>query len=486
MTRRLLAAAMLCVAALVVLAWLARAFVFAEIARAYFRSHGIAAAVTIDQVGLSGLSARFALGPRQAPVIAAERIELRFDPTRLVPRIAEVRLVHPLVRAAVTSGGEVSFGPLQAWIDSLNRQQGASDFVSQNLAVSLQGLRAIVETPAGDMEWDGDARLEKNIPVFLHLAARPAALSWRGSSLALHAATLDYRSATASMRFSGDIRSGAWDARGLEATLNVDGLRWVGGKFFAQVARLQATGVVAAPPWPEVRLALNLTARTLALTGKGFRADLDATSRARIGADFPALRKRDPPLARALTGNLAQLGLDFTAQVEKHGDSVSARLTRPLILTGAKGAKLEVSALSLTSAAGDIRAAFDLRLAGAGMPTLRASIRNLSWKTPNLSATAAFDARLDYGAFHGLSLGGQGLLSWTAGRYAFTPTACARFALAAFHPAANDLVKNARATLCQDGKTLLSGQGENWRFASAARGVAGFLPLADSQFDQGS
>ena len=64
-------------------------------AQSYFRSHGIESTVEIGALGLSGGSGRFALGPRDDPAVAAERIELYFDPLHWIPRVVEVRLVNP-------------------------------------------------------------------------------------------------------------------------------------------------------------------------------------------------------------------------------------------------------------------------------------------------------------------------------------------------------------------------------------------------------
>src|ERR1051326_2422144 len=72
--------------------WLARARIAAQITEAYFRSHGVTATVTVGQLGFSGAAGHFALGPADAPVLSAERIELVFDPLRLVPYVTEIRL----------------------------------------------------------------------------------------------------------------------------------------------------------------------------------------------------------------------------------------------------------------------------------------------------------------------------------------------------------------------------------------------------------
>ena len=112
-----------------------------------------AASVKIGALGLSGVSGSFALGPAEAPDFSAERIELRFDPLRWVPFVTEVRLIHPVVRARVTADGKVTLGSLQAWLDSLRQAQGKSSFVSDDLVVSLTGLRALLATPAGLRKW---------------------------------------------------------------------------------------------------------------------------------------------------------------------------------------------------------------------------------------------------------------------------------------------------------------------------------------------
>jgi len=130
--------------ALLLALWVSRALLAETLANRYFREHGIASSVEIGALGLSGASARFALGPAEAPDIAAEQLELRFDPLSLIPRVVEVRLVNPVIRATVQPDGRVTLGSLQGWIDSLARQEGKSRFVSDDLTVALTGLRALL------------------------------------------------------------------------------------------------------------------------------------------------------------------------------------------------------------------------------------------------------------------------------------------------------------------------------------------------------
>src|SRR5262249_10901050 len=124
--RRVLALGLCGLAALVLLLWVVRARLAAEMARQYFQTHGIGSSGAVRTLGLSGASGRFMLGPADAPDIAAEKIELKFDPLRWMPYVVEVRLVNPVVRARMDEKGQVSLPNLQRWIEQLGQQQGES------------------------------------------------------------------------------------------------------------------------------------------------------------------------------------------------------------------------------------------------------------------------------------------------------------------------------------------------------------------------
>src|SRR3569833_2147854 len=178
--------------ALLALLWVVRAWVAVQFAQSYFRSYGVVSSVEVGDLGLSGASGRFALGPSDAPDVSAARIELHFDPLSWLPRVVEVRLVYPVVRAQVDANGKISLPSLQAWLDSLTSQPGKSRWMSDDLARSLTNLRALLATPAGAVEIDGDAKLVKNLPVSARLAAKPANIVWQGVTLALKSAQVDY------------------------------------------------------------------------------------------------------------------------------------------------------------------------------------------------------------------------------------------------------------------------------------------------------
>ena len=124
-------------------------------------------------LGFSGATGRFALGPADAPELAARKVELFFDPLRWKPYLVEVRLTDPVVRARIDEQGRVTLPSLQAWLESLGQSKEKSPYVSDDLAVSFTGLRAFLATPGGMVEVDGDARLARMQPVSAALTLKP-------------------------------------------------------------------------------------------------------------------------------------------------------------------------------------------------------------------------------------------------------------------------------------------------------------------------
>ena len=224
--------------------WLARTRLAVEFARAYFRDHGVAASVEIGTLGLSGASGRFALGLSGAPELAADGIELFFDPLRWKPYLVEVRLTNPVVRARVGEDGRVTLPALQAWLDTLGQSKEKSPYVSDDLAVSFTGLRALLTTPGGAVEVDGDAKLVRMRPVSAALTVKPGLLHYKdltarvqGGALTLAAVKDGYR---LSASFAGDVARGEMAATKLQLAANVPMLR-LDGDVAADAVQVKAT-----------------------------------------------------------------------------------------------------------------------------------------------------------------------------------------------------------------------------------------------------
>jgi Dicarboxylate transport len=480
-------------AAIALLLLLARAQIAAQLTRSYFRQHGIAASVQIGALGLSGMSGRFALGPRDAPEISADRIELHFDPLRWMPYVVEVRLAAPVVRAQVDADGKVRLGSLQSWIDSLGKQQGKSRFVSDDVAVSLSGLRLLLTTPAGPLEVFGDARLVKNLPVSLSLHARPADITYQQTRVMLRTAALTFDQATATLNlaFSGAVKNATLDAQGLDARLDATGFQWrsTNGQLSATASsvglRAAASSVTAGQTMATPKL--DITARDVALSSGGgieARADLAVSADGGFDAAQLPLPAADPALVRAVRRNLARLSVAFAGHAERRGGMTRFSLTQPLQVRGDGGAMLRVPTLAVSGKDDSLNAALEGGFSGPGLPTARFATGNLVWSGGGFTANAALSARFNYAMLHGAVVDAHGVLSWQSGRYGFALTRCAKATLAAFHPAASDMAKNIQASVCASGRPLLSSEGAHWKLDAMARAASAFLPLANSQLDQ--
>ena len=472
-----------------VIAWVARARLAGEIARAYFRQHGVESTLSIGTLEFSGVSGRFALGPADAPDIAADHIELIFDPLRWTPFLIEVRLIHPVIRARVGADGSITLGSLQTWIDSLQRQPGQSPYVSDDLKVSLTRLELRLATPAGAMVVDGDAQLEKNLPVGMSLRLRPATLRYREMKAVLGAAGLSYDQArgTLSANLSGTLTNGSWAARNITARIDAGGLAWSSkdGQLVATTAHMKFAAEALTVAQTIAAPRLELTAHKISLTRSGKdvegRADLAVTAEGGIDLALPSLRAADPPLADAIVRNLKHMTLVFAGHAERKAGANRFTLGQmPLKLAGAQGAELHVAALTLSRDANAVTANLEAALTGKGLPWLRLNLRDAVWGNNGFTAAAALRTKFDFAMLRGADLTANGALSWQAGHYGFAPRDCARLTLKSFRPGAGDLAQNVKTAICPSGESkLLEGDASGWTFAGDLRDAEADLPLAN-------
>ncbi|HEX4270733.1 MAG TPA: YdbH domain-containing protein, partial [Rhizomicrobium sp.] len=353
------------------------------------------------------------------------------------------------------------------------------DYVSDNLTVSLTDLRALLATPAGPLEADGDVRLVRNVPISAVLRLQPTALAWKDAHVVLRAASLNYEGNKDDVHFSGDAAHMGQVVRGMDAALAVSGLHWSGQNLSATQAHLQAS---AQSSGPVSEPKLDLTASNVTVTGADVSADLSAMASA--GMHTNIVVPHDAALTRAVVSNLARLNLNFAGHVEKRGRAIKALFSVPIRIKGAHGAVLQLAGLAVSGSSDSLSASFKADLGGGGLPPITASVDNLVWSGGGFTASTAFSTRLSYAMLHDATLSTRGVLSWQSGRYAFVPKACSRISLAAFHPGDSDLAKDIRATLCPVGaQPLIAGEGARWKFSGVARDTSAFLPLANAQVE---
>lgn len=490
-TKRWIAAVLLALLAALALLWLARAQIAARFAQNYFRSVGIESEVEIGTLGLSGGSGRFSLGPRANPTISAQSIELFFDPLSWIPRVVEVRLVKPLVRARLDESGKVRLEALQDWIDSLSQQQGKSRFVSDDLAVALTGLRVLLTTPSGALDIGGDVKLVRNLPVSASLRAQPATITHQGMVVQLKAASIDFdNSGKLAVRLSGSGARGDLAAEDAVISLDATGFQWVSGETLtvsAPSVRLQAGAAALAAGQRFHAVKLDVTARDLvAVTGPDMRVRSELIVSASAETDSPVnktLLAMDPALARAVAANLSRLTLDFSGRAEHGSAKTSFILTAPLTVRGARGGALTVPVFKLSGAPNDMRGAMQASLSGSGLPAVSLSLDKLILNGKGLSGDAKLSARFNYAMLRGANINANGTLSVQGARYDFQSSVCSRATLASFRPGANDMAKDVRGNICA---AHLEGEGAAWKFTGRAQGVQSQLTLANAQLNKGA
>jgi hypothetical protein len=491
--RHLLAAILIGIAAVLVLLWLARAMIAARFANRYFRQHGVESDVEIGTLGLSGASARFVLGPKNAPDIAADRVELFFDPLRWLPYVVEVRLVNPVVRVRLDADGKPNLGSLQNWIDSLKQQQGKSQFVSDDLAVSLTGLRLLLATPGGTLDVRGDVKLVKNLPQAVALRAQPATITWQGTRVALRAADLAFDNASGhlAVHVQGTVSNPSLTVPDLDARLNAEKLKWYSadGRFnvSAPSAHLRlSTSTLASLSAPKLDATISNASASLANGDVQAQGDIKAEGDVGMTADLAALRGADPALASAIAQNLKHLQISLAGHVTHHGKTSEFSLTAPMTVTGARGARINIPALTLSGGADSLNTALEASLSGPGLPATRLTARRLMWTGGGLTGDAALKTHFNFAMLRGADIAANGTVSYQAGHYAFAPVGCAQVSLAAFHPGASDLATDVRTQICGTGQPLITGEGANWKLSGEARGTSANLPSGNVRIEKAS
>ena len=491
--RYLLAAILIGVAAVLVLLWLARAMIAARFANSYFRQHGVESQVEIRSLGLSGVSGRFVLGPQASPDIAAERIELHFDPLRWMPYVVEVRLVNPVVRVRLDADGKPNLGSLQNWIDSLKQQQGKSQFVSDDLAVSLTGLRLLLATPGGALDVRGDVKLVKNLPQTAALRAQPATIIWQGTRVTLRTADVAFDNASGhlAVHFQGAVSKETLNVPDLDARLIAEKLKWYSadGRFniTAPSAHLQlSTSALTTLSAPKLDATVSNASVSLANGDVRAQGDIKAEGDVGMTADLAALRAADPALASTITQNLKHLQIGLAGHIVHHGKTSEFSLTAPMTVTGARGARINIPALTVSGGADSLNAALEASLSGAGLPATRLTARRLMWTGGGLTGDVALKTHFNFAMLRGTDITANGTVSYRAGHYAFSPLGCAQVSLVAFHPGASDLAKDIRTQVCGMGQPLITGEGANWKLSGQARGASATLPLGNVHVEKAS
>lgn len=468
--RRALAARVAGGAALVLLVllvagWLNRRTLAREAVVLWLERRGVEAQVRVDRLELTGLTGAVTLGDRDAPQVAAPKVEVDWTigaPWRaggLGVTPTRVRLTAPTVRARWT-GRRLSFGTLDPLIDEFARRPARTDQVGP--VILLERATVLLDGDWGRATLLGDARVTDGKLASLEAVAPPA----------------DYRKGDHFVRGLGG-RASLTTVQGrtsVDLTLQAQALDLPGATGGGLKADMK--GVVAYPDLGRrsadgpVRLTVALSADRLAAggwTGRAASGDLSFVGEAEgAGNDLSLIGRATADLgADAVDGPLAATGARLRAdgarvRVDADEGAPLWRLDGPFRMTAAtlRTEGLTARGLDLASA--------DLTLGGRGGaveasgPTVlrAAALTSGDLTLTGVASRGALDAVLDGRTRVGLT----GSLTAAGGRWPLlgAPASDDVPELATLKRALGDFSLNAPAfalTLAPEGATLALSRG---------------------------
>ena len=340
------------------IAWSGRREISRELAEAWLRDHGVQATVELDDLDATGFTGRVRLGPRDAPVFSADRLEVAYDLAapwngeKFGVQTRAVRLVRPRVLASIDDKGQVRFGALQPLIDEVLKAPRKPNVPGP--AILIEDARLDLITPGGRARITGDASLDDG--QLLRLDGRLAPLRYATENLAL-----DSNGATISARKRGDRLT-------VEVSVAIDRLDSEIGDLDGAAAQLSAD-----LPYPDLA---RMTASGLV------EARLTAeTDGGRLGEAQARDAAGDLSLAGHIEGGLA----DFAFLGRSRGTLRGERLSAPSLEARNASLTLDVTRVSAGrdqgrvtargAARGELRAD-EAIAAGAAVRGLRAGVRS--------------------------------------------------------------------------------------------------------------
>jgi hypothetical protein len=483
-----------CAAVLVALAWVFRASIAETLIGAYFKEQGIASDVTVDRLEWSGLAGHFALGDAKAPDLSADTVDMIFDNSRWLPQVVALRVVHPVVRARVDANGTITLPALQSWIDKLTSgASGHSRFVSDDLVIDLQNLRAIVATPGGPLDLRGNAQLKRDALVFADIAAQPAVLSRGKDVLRVDGARLSARASAAGLsvtaNFAGSLNGNGMQAAGINASLSASGVRWAGGKASADNATLQIAARdlrsgAAHLIVPSARIALT-NVRTASSGGRwNAQAKVQAQATAQTTPSetrplFAQISGQDPALDDAVAKAAQALRLNFAADMQAGSGGFGVRLTAPATLAGNNRATLRIDTLALEDTPQALQGAMDGEVSGNELPSIALSLRHFAWTPSSFDADAAINAHFDYGMLRDADVSVTAHASRQNGRFTLALAQCARTRIGMVRAGRTTMARRVAGTICANANTpLIASDANGWTAAGLAKNLVAEIPRA--------
>jgi hypothetical protein len=133
-----------------------------ELALAWLNDKGIEASLDLDDLDATGFAGAIRLGPKNAPIFSAERIEVAYDLVspwgggKFALNTRAVRLVRPRINARLDENG-LNFGALQPLVDEALKAPASTE---PGPAILIEDARVRLVTPGGAARLTGDASLD--------------------------------------------------------------------------------------------------------------------------------------------------------------------------------------------------------------------------------------------------------------------------------------------------------------------------------------
>ena len=363
-----------------------------ELALAWLNDQGIEATLDLDDLDATGFAGAIRLGPKNAPVFSAERIEVAYDLAspwtggKFALNTRAVRLVRPRVNARLDANG-LNFGTLQPLID--RALKSPTEPAAPGPAILIEDARVLLRTPGGPARMTGDASLDDG--KLLRFDGRLAAM----------------RYATPGLSFEADGALVKARKRGDRLTVDVQ----LGLKTFSagQLDLTEAQGTLQAdltyPDLKQLSMVGPAEAR-LALKARG--AEVEAASLGGLEANLA--------VSGLLSGDFQRGGLTGKTTLQARGE----RLTAQGLDSRDVVADLDLSNLALTYDPGGVRGSARTRLAanadravagGAALSRAALEVRSSSLTLVSDKARSSISGPLSVAAGSGRAAMGGVVLS---------------------------------------------------------------------------
>jgi hypothetical protein len=355
-------------------AYAGRREVSRELAVAWLEDKGIEASLELEDVDATGFAGAIRLGPKNAPVFSAERIEVAYDLAapwsgsgsgsgsggKFALNARAIRLVRPRLSARLDQNG-LNFGSLQPLIDQALKSP--ADPNATGPAILIEDARVTLRTPGGAARLTGDASLDDG--KLLRFDGRLAPLRYATRDLSFDTAGMLVKARKRGERLNLDIDL---DVRALSA--GPLGLTEAEGSLRADIA------------YPDLKRLSMVGPADLRIALKAKGADLDTAALGEVEANLA--------VTGLLSGDLKRGG--FTGRSTLHARG--GRLTAQAVDSRDVVADLDLSNLAVTYDPAGTRGAARTRLAATAEKTVAggAALSRASVEVRSTSLTLVSDA----------------------------------------------------------------------------------------------